>query len=65
MKKKIKLGKKLSLSKEKLSRLNEEQLSHFMGGRMALATTYTAGGGGTCSKNESSCCSEGSTSCCG
>lgn len=65
MKKKINLGQKLSLSKEKLSRLNEEQLSHFMGGRMAITTGYTAGGNGSCSKTESSCCSTGASSCCG
>jgi hypothetical protein len=65
MKKKINLGKKLSLSKEKLSRLNEEQLSHFMGGRMAIATSYTSEGGGNCSKSESACCSVGASSCCG
>ncbi|WP_207512776.1 class I lanthipeptide [Longitalea luteola] len=65
MKKKIKLGKKLSLNKAKLSQLNEEQLQHFMGGRMAVATKYTSGGGGSCSDMHSSCCSEGQTSCCG
>lgn len=49
MKKKFNLGKKLSLSKEKLSQLNETQLAHFMGGRMAASTGYTAGDGSTCS----------------
>lgn len=65
MKKKINLGKKLSLNKEKLSQLNAEQLAHFMGGRMALATSYTSGGDGNCSADKSSCCSVGASSCCG
>lgn len=64
-KKKINLGNKLSLSKEKLNQLNEEQLNHFMGGRMAVATDYTSGGGGKCSGANSSCCSIDATSCCG
>ncbi|WP_207512780.1 class I lanthipeptide [Longitalea luteola] len=65
MKKKIKLGKKLLLSREKLSQLNEEQLNHFMGGRMAVTTDYTSGGQGQCSKFSSSCCSTVNTACCG
>ncbi|WP_207512774.1 class I lanthipeptide [Longitalea luteola] len=64
MKKKIKLGEKLTLSKERLHKLNEEQLSHFMGGRMAIATSYTAGGTGNCSTFNTSCCSMTNTSCC-
>lgn len=64
MKKKIKLGVKLALSKERLNKLNEEQLNHFMGGRMALATAYTSGGTGNCSVFHTSCCSVTSTSCC-
>ena len=64
MKKKIKLGTKLTLSKERLNKLNEEQLSHFMGGRMALATKYTSGGNGNCSTFDSACCSVTATSCC-
>ena len=55
MKKKIKLGKKLSISKEKLSKLTEAQMAHLMGGRMAFGTGYTSGEG-TCSINSSSCC---------
>jgi len=65
MKKKINLGKKLSLNKEKLNQLNEEQLNHFMGGRMAAATVYTSGGTGSCSLYNSACCSTGQSSCCG
>jgi len=65
MKKKINLGKKLQLSKEKLNKLNDEQLYHFIGGRMAAATDYTSGGGGTCSTVYSACCSNGLSSCCG
>ena len=65
MKKKISLGKKLSLNKEKLSLLNVEQLNHFLGGRMAATTDYTAGGNGTCSTHQSACCSLTSSSCCG
>lgn len=48
MKKKINMGKKLSLNKEKLNRLNEEQLSHFLGGRMVASTGYTSGVQGSC-----------------
>ncbi|WP_207512778.1 class I lanthipeptide [Longitalea luteola] len=64
-KKKINLGTKLSLSKEKLSKLNEEQLNHFLGGRMAVATDYTSNGNGKCSEGSTSCCSIDATSCCG
>lgn len=64
MKKKLDLGKKLSLNKEKLNRLNEEQLSHFLGGRMAATTGYTSGGTGTCSNTISACCSVINTGCC-
>jgi len=63
--KKINLKKKLSLNKEKLNQLNEEQLNHFMGGRMAATTEYTSGGGGKCSVTQSSCCSVEASSCCG
>jgi natural product precursor len=56
MKKKITLGKKLSLKKEKLNELSEKQMSHFMGGRLARATTTTAIGG-TCSSGSTACCS--------
>ncbi|HET6254607.1 MAG TPA: class I lanthipeptide [Puia sp.] len=52
--KKITLGKKLSLKKEKLNQLNEKQMSHFMGGRLARATT--TGITGTCSSGSTSCC---------
>jgi natural product precursor len=55
MKKKITLGKKLSLKKEKLNELNEKQMSHFMGGRLARATGAT-GITGTCSSGSTSCC---------
>jgi natural product precursor len=65
MKKKVDLGKKLSLSKEKLNRLNEEQMNHFMGGRMLFATGYTSGSGGTCSETVSACCSTTVSACCG
>jgi len=65
MKKKINLGKKLSLNKEKLNQLNEEQLSHFMGGRLLVASGYTSGDGGTCSEVVSSCCSTTQSACCG
>jgi len=64
MKKKINLGKKLQLSKEKLSKLNDEQLHHLMGGRMAAATAYTSGSG-NCSYDASSCCSTTQSACCG
>lgn len=63
-KKKINLGKTLTLSKEKLNQLNEEQLHHFMGGRMARATDYTSGSGGKCSTFHTDCCSAHTTGCC-
>lgn len=65
MSKKVNLGKKLLLNKKKLSKLNDEQLSHFLGGRMAAATGYTSGGNGQCSWSDSACCSMSVTHCCG
>jgi hypothetical protein len=64
MKKQINLGKKLSLTKQKLNQLNDEQLTHFLGGRMAAGTGYTSGSG-TCSQVNSACCSGGDSACCG
>ncbi|HEV2478884.1 MAG TPA: class I lanthipeptide [Puia sp.] len=63
MKKKIKAGKKLSLSKEKLNQLNEAQLTHFLGGRMAASTGYTAIAF-ACSSAVTECCSTWNTMCC-
>ncbi|WP_207512779.1 class I lanthipeptide [Longitalea luteola] len=63
-KKKINLGKTLTLSKEKLNQLNEEQLHHFMGGRMARATDYGTNDGGKCSIMYTDCCSTSRTACC-
>ena len=65
MKKKINLGKKLSLNKEKLNQLNQDQLTHFLGGRMQATTSYTSGGDGICSTTPTACCSQGVSSCCG
>lgn len=64
MKKKINLEKKLSLNKQKLNQLNEDQLSHFLGGRMAATSSYTSGGGGQCSLTQTSCCSTTQSACC-
>jgi hypothetical protein len=64
MKKKISLNTKLSFNKEKLNLLNDDQLTHFLGGRMAAGTGYTSGSG-PCSSGISSCCSQDSSSCCG
>jgi hypothetical protein len=63
MKKKISLSKKLSLNKEKLNQLNDDQLTHFLGGRMAAGTGYTSGPG-DCSGTLSACCSTSVSSCC-
>lgn len=66
MKQKINLGKKLFLTKERLNKLNEEQLSHFLGGRMAAMTEYTSNTGGACSgAGVTGCCSVARTLCCG
>jgi len=64
MKKTINLGKKLSLTKAKLDELNDGQLAHFMGGRMAATTSYTANGAGNCSVGQTSCCSTNQSACC-
>jgi hypothetical protein len=63
---KLKLGKKLTLSKEKLNYLNQEQLSHFMGGRIAAATSYTSGATCDCCGPlpPTACCSIPGTICC-
>lgn len=57
MKKQIKLGKLLTLGIEKLNQLNDQQLNHFSGGRMAAATGYTTQSPGQCSTVWSACCS--------
>ena len=55
MKRKIKMGKKLILNKEKLNQLNDEQLGHFLGGRMGASTSYTSYTSGQSCSQDSTC----------